>query len=325
MITEYTDQLKYNTKLIKETENNLETLKVKFNELKFLCSQIGNDENFNKAIRCFYIIFSYVPLMATKLDYGISLFRSRPHYKKNETFTKVSEISYNQNLHLIRQGRFNQEGESMFYAALPVNNDLMESNLVACLETCKRLTELPTISIKDFTIGKWEIKQAFYVVNFCMDEEHLKTNFNIKKQFDDYIKTINEIYSHSTSTFILEFYQYFSELSGKRLEMNNNYFILIALFISLKNYYKNKTPNKVEGLIYPSAMSEKKGLNIVLTPEIVNNSMNCEKVGMYRFRGMGKSYSAEPCCEVSTPTEEGYFQIQNHYTINNEEFYEPEC
>ena len=320
-----TGLLKANIKLIKETESNLETMKEKFNELKLLSTQVGNNENFHKAYSCFLYLFSYIPVMGTKLDVGISLFRSRQHIKKNETFTKISEISFNQNLHLIKQGRFNREGEPMFYATLPVNNNLIESTLVACLETCKRLTELPAISIKDFTIGKWEIKQPFYVVNFCMDGEHLNTNFGIKIQIDGFVDLIKTNYNHSTSDFILEFYQYFSELSSKRAENNHNYFILIALFLSLREYYKNNPNHKVTGLIYPSAMSERKGLNIVLIPDVVKNLIYCEKVGMYRFRGIGKSYSADPCCEVSIPTEKGYFQIQGHNTIRDEEHYEPEC
>jgi len=116
-----------------------------------------------------------------------------------------------------------------------------------------------------------------------------------------------------------------TELSSKRAENNNNHLILIALFPSLREYYKNKPNYKVLGLIYPSAMSERKLLNIVLITDVAKNLICCEKVRIYRFKGSEKSYRAAPCCDVSIPTEEGYFQIRGHNTIRDEEHYEPEC
>lgn len=301
MITRNFDDFADNKSLISSIQGNLSELKKHFENLKSLAAKTGSQENFNSAIDSFYWIFDCVPLPGPFLDsYDMPFFRARPNDKKNVLFSQVTDISYNStNVKAIGEGRFNQREEAVFYASLPVDKDNIESIMAACLETCKGLTaQRYPVALKDFTLGRWKIIKPFYVINFCFEEGHLKVNTSLKKQVEEYFRAIKGCLNAESSDFIIEFLTYFSKLSGTRSEEKNEYYLLIAMFYAIKFYYKRNAGIVINGLIYPSAMTEKKGLNIVLTTAAVDEFLKPDKVGMYRFFLDGKTYHGDPCSDA---------------------------
>ncbi|RZK13486.1 MAG: hypothetical protein EOO43_17855 [Flavobacterium sp.] len=238
--------------------------------------------------------------------------RGRPNYN-NEIFSKQSDISYNSECrNRIEFGRFNQKGEPLFYASLPTEKKTIDYVLSCALECCKELT-FGNNNSQDITIGGWTINQPFPVLNLCFDTAHLHENATLAKEMQKYIDTIDECFSFEAAKFIKNFLYYFSELSGSAASSDYHYFSTTALFHAIRYYYYDIVKEPKFGLIYPGAMSEKKGLNIVLTCDAVNRFLSLDKVVMYRYYLLSgtKTYIAAPCSDIAYP-KNGEFLIQNY-------------
>lgn len=310
--------LSENKKLIAQIHESLPKLETEFLRIQSLASLSVTDENFNAAIDAFYQIFHVLPLMASQMEIGIPLFRARPHEIKNIIFSKQVEISYNStNRSIIKAGRFNQPQQSMFYGSLYTDEDVVNPSLTACLETCKELSDPITPSeIKDFTIGRWKIHTSFYVMNLCFDDEHLKHNKSLKTATEKHLLHMQESLTAESYVFYLKFFKYFSEMAGRKSIGANEYYILTALFYAVQYYYKEHMKHTIYGLIYPSAVTEVKGLNIVLTPNGVDTFLSLDKVVMYRFVLGGldkKTYEADKCSDMAEVVNGGFDILNFRY------------
>jgi hypothetical protein len=80
----------------------------------------------------------------------------------------------------------------------------------------------------------------------------------------------------------------------------NAYYILNALYYAMLYYYDKTYGVLPAGMIYPSAMSESKGLNIVMIPPAVDGYLKLDKVVMYRFFLVKeeKQYMSYPCSDL---------------------------
>ncbi|TCD17460.1 hypothetical protein EZ456_22860 [Pedobacter psychrodurus] len=316
-----------NKELIANIESNLDYLNDQFNVLKDLTKITVSDESFNQAITAFYKVFELIPLLAPHINsYEMPFFRARHNKIKNKLYKNIGDISYNKERpDLIEAGRFNQPKQAVFYASLPFENIPINPSLTACLETCKGLTDQNhPVQLTDFTISRWKIKSPFYVINFCFDEDHLKANAELKLQTDEYLNNIKACLNKYASDFVLEFLTYFSEMSGNRTPTKNEYYILTAMFYAMRYYYKEKLKKDIHGLIYPSAMTETNGLNIVLTTTAVDKFLKPDKVAMYRFFLDGKTYHAAPCSNaVDILNDE--FNITGFRRIPENRWYTVEC
>jgi len=128
------------------------------------------------------------------------------------------------------------------------------------------------------------------------------------------LATIKECFSPAANEFIKAFLQYFSNLSGSLGETDFHYFATTALLHAIKWYYAAVVEDPKYGLIYPGAMSEKKGLNIVLTTDAVDKFLSLDKVVMYRYyliRPEKTKYVAYPCSDMARPRN-GNFTITNY-------------
>ena len=315
-----------NKQLLKDIEENIPKLKEEFEKLKDLRKLEVSDPNFNAAITSFYILFQFIPLQAPQFSENMRVFRARPNDNKNILYENVSDISYRTfNPQKIRVGRFNQPGQAMFYSTLQVEDNDYDASFVACMETCKGLSDIKNpIKIKDMTIGRWRVKSPFFVIVWCFDEEHLKTNKIVKAQADEYINFLKGSLSSNASTFIIEFLTYFSEMAGTKALSKNDYYILTAMIYALRYYYKKLKNEDIYGLIYPSAMIEKKGLSLVLTPEAVDQFLTPEKVLMYRFIRSDQNMIGDYCSNMVDVIDDK-FNITGFRPVADNAWYTNEC
>ncbi|MEO5911678.1 MAG: hypothetical protein ABIP95_12365 [Pelobium sp.] len=318
-----------NRKLIHDIEENLSDLITEFQNIKNLRDLSVNDERFNVAIKSFYNLFSFVPILMTYLNPSDKyIFRARSNDEKNILYTRKDEISYNQNFDKIKAGRFNQPKQSVFYGTLPTEDSSITPYAAACFETCKGLIDYENpVNLKDFTIGRWIIKQPMYVANFCFDSVHLKGNKSMKEATEKFIAEIVNSLNKESSDFIIDFYTYLSEMSGKAClnkKEKNEYYILTALFYSVQYYYKNNMQKMVYGLVYPGAGTEAKGLNIVLTSDAIDDFLELDLVVMYRFIRSGDTFSVYPCSKVGK-YKEGKYLLSNFIRIPENKYYTVEC
>ena len=92
--------------------------------------------------------------------------------------------------------------------------------------------------------------------------------------------------------------------------MNKNecYQILVPFFVAIKYYAEHysylietRENEPIYGMIYPSAMSMAKGLNIVVTREAVKQFLRLDKIVMYRYflvKPERTTWVADKCSDI---------------------------
>ncbi|WP_214070355.1 hypothetical protein [Mucilaginibacter sp. dw_454] len=286
-------------------DRDLKEFYQKFERLKELVSTEADNEHFEEAYDLFCHIFDAVPIMLHKL-YGMNVIRAARN-KLGEIFTTQERISYNKETAHIGPGKFNVWYQSMFYGCLPyipTNKGLYpEPRLVAALECCKDLHRAGVeLLIQDVTIGAWKIVEPFIAVNFAFDPVHLSNNPEMKSATENFLLDMSKGYSNEAMDFIREVYEYFSCLCRTGSD-ERSYYVLTALYLAIKEYYKKMLNTDVLALISSSAASEGYGLNIVMTPEAVDRHLKLKMVMMERFHleTIGSTnYIALPITEIIT-------------------------
>lgn len=295
-------ELLKNPHYIKRVNESVEMLYSHFDELKKLLHKPLSDDNYDAAFKHFYEIFDVVPLMKLELNMP-QIVRGRMHKNGDQLCNEHWQVSYNWRFqHKIELGRFNQRGEPLFYASLPTQSDEIDYIFTCSLECCKELSlEYNTPDVQDITLSGWAIEKPFYVINLAFDDLHLKYNPDLKESVSNYFKAIHANFSEPAAAFIESFLRYFSEVSRTRSNKNESYQLLGPLFIAIKYYSEHINKEPIYGLIYPSAMSMAKGLNVVLTRDAVKQFLRLDKVVMYRYflvKPEGTTYVVDKCSDI---------------------------
>jgi hypothetical protein len=295
---------------------NVPALQKKFENIQRLLSLPVTDERFSEAINNLHFIIDKVPLMVTYIE-PTHIARARANY--GTLFQHEHEISYNSiNPELTPAGRFNRPGEGFFYGGLRVDNPETDHLLACSLESCKELIDPDNPpAIQDMTLGRWVVSERFPVVNLCFNETHLSGNKVLREATNDYLAEIESHFNQQAASFIQSFMTFFSDLSCLK-DPGNGYYILNALNYAILYYYSETYHVIVPGIIYPSAMSESKGLNIVMVPPAVDHLLVLDKVIMYRFflvKGT-KNYVSYDCSDL-VDVVHNKFTIQNYRPIGS--------
>lgn len=277
-------------------------------------TDIDIDGKVNEAFQNLIKIVDLIPLMVSFINIP-QVVRGRPN-QNFEIFKNQSQISYNSECsELIQFGRFNQKGEPLFYASLPTEAKSVDYMLSCALECCKELSaELNGLRYQDITIGGWLVKESFPTINLCFDDIHLIENPSLKLEIIKFFNICEECFSVEAYRFIKSFFGYFSDLTGKLATCDFDYFVTTALFHAIRWYYNEKESEFKFGIIYPSAMSEKRGMNIVLTRQAVDRYLSLDKVVMYRYFFVGSDGNnvvAYPVSDIVRSVN-GYFNITNY-------------
>jgi hypothetical protein len=309
--------------LSKWLDNNLAVVEQNLANIEQLLYQPESDENFTTAINEIHDMLDVIPLMVTNLQPGQAIYRARTNNKT--LFSDQSEISYNTNLDLIGAGRFNRPKESRFYGTLQVDNPKTDHVLNSALECCKELLNKDNpVPLQDLTIGQWRCEQTFPVVNLCFDQLHLAGNAPLQDAVSSFQKGIEGALSERSAAFVYRFINFFSELSRSVRTDQNVYFILNAFFYAVRYYYENTMNMPIPGIVYPGAMSEAKGLNVVLVPPAVDRFLSLKIAVMYRYQLVKgeKQYIADTCSEI-VHVIDGRFQFKKvrPYAVNGTVFH----
>lgn len=262
--------------------NNVSYTSARFLELKEICK----------------VIFDNVPFMISSIDETI-ITRARRNTKL--LFSCKEEVSYNKDLNLIRAGRFNLENESVFYGCLPTFNEngkfINYGNQCPMFEVCKEINTHEGLTFPVFfTLGFWKVKNKLSVLNLCFEEDHLASNAGIHNVIKSFSNSVKAYSSEKAFGFIKSVWEYFSSLSRKwdTVSSSNHYFILTAFYKAFEEHYQAINGKGCDGIIYPSAMTQAKGLNIALRPSAVDNGLELSQIQMYTLRSRGLPYDYQP-------------------------------
>lgn len=248
------------------------------------------------------ILFNNVPFMITTLE---PTYISRVRRNTKSLFASQEDISYNKNLESITAGRFNMEGQSVFYGCLSTyeadGRSINYGNQCPMFEVFKEISGGGGVKFPVFfTIGFWKAKAAMDVLNLCFEDDHLKANPALSEPVNDFIGLLKAQCSNPVREYTLSVWRYFSSLSRRWDGRNhqNYYYMLTAFFDAFMETYHESTGEVCEAIIYPSAMTQAKGLNIVMTPDLVNRYLTLDQVQMYSLRSRSIEFGYEPITPV---------------------------
>lgn len=178
---------------------------------------------------------------------------------KSQIPFELSRLSYipDKIKHLAKQGRFNNDSESLFYGAF---TDLDEPEITRYFLACEieqDLFEKENCKFK-FTTSKWITIDSFTAVLFIFDEKYCGNSL-IKEAYYGFQK--DTIYKSLTDT-EKELLKLITNELGKPKPVNG-YLISNTVF----DFYKEKG---YKAIVYPGVQSKYKGNNIAILPEYVD-------------------------------------------------------
>lgn len=261
--------------------DELEYLRELLIKIKSHFNKPYSEAHFKEVYEYCYHFFRRFPVPIVNVTDKMIL-RARPNLN-GELFTTQEEISYNsKNPHLIKLGRFNLPFEPVYYGCLPTVGQSASFVVTSMLESRKELFDkVNTETQFDFTIGTWE-PNPFMAICLCFDNRHLETNQRMKEAVDYHRHYIQERCSATDANFIFETLDYFSNLSSIIVADEGAYMILTAVFTALRMIYKQENTT-VNGIVYPSSITESKGLNIALTKAAVDTHLKLTQAVMHRI------------------------------------------
>ncbi len=277
--------------------NNVSYTSARFIELKEICK----------------VIFDNVPFMISSIDETV-ITRARRNTK--HLFSCKEEVSHNKNLNLIRAGRFNLENESVFYGCLPTFHENGEfinyGNQCPMFEVCKEINTHEGLTFPVFfTLGFWNVTSKLSVLNLCFEDDHLASNVGIHNVIKSFSNSVKAYSSEKAFGFIKSVWEYFSCLSRKwdNTSSSNYYYILTAFYRAFEEHYKTINGKECDGIIYPSAMTQAKGLNVVLRPATVDNSLKLTHVQMYTLRSRSLPHDYYPITSLVPLKDQDSFEF----------------
>jgi hypothetical protein len=260
-----------------------------------------NNETFQELCNhCFWLI-ERIPLPLHYVD-STFIVRSRENFN-SEIFNEQGQISYHsRDFDKIGVGRFNRPQEPMFYGALKGNDHKGDNVPTATLECCKRIFEPGENNpFYDFTLGRWMIKQPFYVINLLYHHKTMENNPHIKSYLDGYFDQWAKKFSIEVHEHVKAYMRFFSSIAATPKPTMREYFISNAFWLSVREYFIHTEKTLIPGIVYPSWITEFNGVNIALITQAVDDFLQLDGVGMYRYlrdENNPKEFHCGPLCDL---------------------------
>ena len=200
------------------------------------------------------------------------LFRGRVHKNGEQFFHKISDISYNRDIFLIKNfGRANEPCQSTFYCSDNPNT--------AFIETCTIAREDLDKDFEFITWGEWDVIEEIpisYVIGSPSEKTSNEMLNSLTKCFIDFLKDFSE---EEQKEFLL-----FHDFISKQFQIEaKGHHSLYKISCAFSNWiYDQKfqdylsSDEKIQqaaGLMYRSSTWPNEGMNIALRNEIVDTSL----------------------------------------------------
>ena len=227
--------------------------------------------------------------------------------KPGQIFKSQGELSYISNPDVLKNckqfGRANEPHQSVFYGAV-VSPEIKMPRAVAYFETSPILRNVDNIDmnglngfIETFTVSRWIIKKTIEVVEMVFSDDALKNSTYVKLAFENQIKnylTLCQRYNLQVDIkSLIDESSFISNEFSKPVNNHLEYKISSAYI----NYIWKNTPFK--GITYPSVQSMFRGQNVALLPEVVDEYLELEKVGMCVFERRNGENSPIPVVKLA--------------------------
>jgi len=202
----------------------------------------------------------YIPCPSRLVPKGTHLIRCRPHLNHEERFTLISDLSYRTDFSKISKfGRANEPGQTAFYCSDNQKLSFIETSVIT-----KQNNPLP---FETMTSGVWRVEQDLVVVNLIANNVVAGLNPVVDAMHADFEKFIenrgpDSLVVKRLLTFMSD--EFIREAKGNTL----TYLVSAAYANYVYNHFE-----PIDGIIYPSSLYPKEGMNFVLWPSAVKKLM----------------------------------------------------
>lgn len=181
---------------------------------------------------------------------------------KTDLFYEVSDLSYPPAHCVTRTDRASLKGHPMFYASV-FTKDAEKTGalprIISAMETLDILKESHTYQQCIFTQSAWRVKEDIHLFAFPVSDKYKRacSELNMfRKDWETYCK-------HNYSKNSIEFFSFIGDLMATTASSCIYEVTATCVDYIIRNF-------DFEGVVYPSVPSEGEGLNICITPEVVN-------------------------------------------------------
>jgi len=235
------------------------------NELNYLLGLLKNAKQKTSIESYIYIknllntIEFAIPVVIFKK--GSKFVRCRIHKKENEYFNKVSQISYRTDVENIEYfGRANEPAQSVFYCS---NDDW-----ISYVETSEITRNNKDKVSEEVTTGLWVAIEDIVVVNVLTNNKIRGINKEFDEISKDFEKLIEE-QADENAEIIKDLFHFLSLEFSQKAENNPNHYKITSAFTN----YIFDSVKQADGILYPSTLYTKKGLNFVLKNQTVDKKL----------------------------------------------------
>lgn len=226
--------------------------------------------------------------------------RASPN-SKGEVFPNIGRCSYNPNLKDIPLQRCNFPGQQVFYCSMYTESDKASTSFTCIMETAFDEIKNHKITKSYYTLSRWDLTRPLKLWVLPFSKLSHKQNKDFKLMSDELEQALRK---HEAKGEIINSFKYMSEVFCKR---NNKkiYYKISSAFFNYLLYLQKISGNYCDGLAYPSANTERAGINVVLKKELIDAKiLNCSAATIYsliRRPENKKSIIAIPCSETCLP------------------------
>ncbi|MCX6237873.1 MAG: hypothetical protein NTY07_10020 [Bacteroidia bacterium] len=207
-----------------------------------------------------------IPYVTQVIPVGQELYRAR--LNERCSFNLKTDISYNNNIDLIKIGRANYYQQPIFYAS--------HKKETAIFETSHAIKNREKGTNEIITVGKWIVNKPIVVIPIFQDKEFFQKNETIKEKYLKYLET-NPLFTSKWTQIHLEL---ISKHFARKVNCIEEYKISCAFFNVMKESFKKKG---ISGIMFPTVEWEKNDLNVALTPECVDNHLSLNQVDEFKI------------------------------------------
>jgi len=250
------------------------------NELSYLLKILKKAKNESSIESYIYIknllnnIEFAIPIVIFKK--GSKFVRCRIHKKENEYFEKVSQISYRTDVEQIENfGRANEPAQSVFYCS---NDDW-----ISYVETSEITRNNKDEISEEVTTGLWIATEDIIVVNVLTNDKIKGINKEIDEFSKDFEKLIED-QADENAEIIKDFLHFLSIEFSQIAENNHNHYKITSAFTN----YVFDSVKEADGILFPSTLYTKKGLNFALKNQTVDKKLKFHSAIRRRMEKKGE-------------------------------------
>lgn len=196
---------------------------------------------------------------------GIYILRGR----RGSGYTKRSQMTYCPAEKCISMQRATLKGQTMFYGVISDDQSHQENARAIVTGECSKLCREGTSSVgrETITLSHWEVVKPLHIVSLINDETftEIKDNIILNQLRDAFTLFHGE---QNSSDEEKEISRFVSAEFAKEVKNDNEYLISATIATDIVK------DMGFDGIVYPSVpMGGQAGLNIALTPKIVNRKL----------------------------------------------------